>query len=118
MKNKFISKHFRFTAEDDAELKKKAKAACISEAALVRMLIHGYEPKSKPDGFNECVHQLAKLGANVGQLLAKANSLNFIDTPTLISLNNSIQTLISDMTEVYINPERVNKDGSNKTMGG
>ena len=98
-------------------LKAKAEAACVSDSALVRMLIKGYEPKPKPESFNECVHQLAKLGANVGQLLAKANSLNFIDTPTLISLNNSIQTLISDMTEVYINPERVNKDGSNKTVG-
>ena len=116
MNNKFVSKHFRFTSDDDAELKAKAKSACVTEAALVRMLIHGYEPKPKPEGFNECVHQLAKLGANVGQLLAKANSLNYIDTPMLKKMNDSIQTLISDMTEVYINPERVNSDGSNKTM--
>ena len=118
MNKKVVRRCFRFSKEENEMLKVKAEAACVSDSALVRMLIHGYEPKPKPDGFNECVHQLAKLGANVGQLLAKANSLNFIDTPTLISLSNSIQTLISDMTAVYINPERVNKDGSNKTMGG
>ena len=118
MNNRAIRRCFRFSKEENKMLKAKAAAACVSDSALVRMLIKGYEPKPKPEGFNECVHQLAKLGANVGQLLAKANSLNFIDTPTLISLSNSIQTLISDMTEVYINPERVNSDGSNKTMGG
>ena len=117
MNNKVVRRCFRFSKEENKMLKAKAEAACVSDSALVRMLIKGYEPKPKPESFNECVHQLAKLGANVGQLLAKANSLNFIDTPTLISLNNSIQTLISDMTEVYINPERVNKDGSNKTVG-
>lgn len=118
MNNRAIRRCFRFSKEENKMLKAKAAATCVSDSALVRMLIKGYEPKPKPEGFNECVHQLAKLGANVGQLLAKANSLNFIDTPTLISLSNSIQTLISDMTAVYINPERVNKDGSNKTMGG
>lgn len=118
MNNKVVRRCFRFSKDENKMLKAKAEAACVSDSALVRMLIKGYEPKPKPEGFNECVHQLAKLGANVGQLLAKANSLNFIDTPTLISLSNSIQTLISDMTEVYINPERANRDGSNKTMGG
>ncbi len=118
MNNKVVRRCFRFSKEENEMLKAKAEAVCVSDSALVRMLIKGCEPKPKPEGFNECVHQLAKLGANVGQLLAKANSLNFIDTPTLISLSNSIQTLISDMTAVYINPERVNKDGSNKTMGG
>ena len=118
MNNRAIRRCFRFSEDENKILKAKAEAACVSDSALVRMLIKGYEPKPKPEGFNECVHQLAKLGANVGQLLAKANSLNYIDTPILKKLSDSIQTLISDMTAVYINPERVNKDGSNKTMGG
>lgn len=118
MNKKVVRRCFRFSKEENEMLKVKAEAACVSDSALVRMLIKGYEPKPKPEGFNECVHQLAKLGANVSQLLAKANSLNYIDTPMLKKLNDSIQMLISDMTEVYINPERVNSDGSNKTMGG
>ena len=44
-----IEKHFLFSREEVQELQKKSKKACVSEAALVRFLLKGYEPKEKPD---------------------------------------------------------------------
>ena len=33
-----------FTRDEAQELQKKAKKACLSEGALIRLLIRGYEP--------------------------------------------------------------------------
>ena len=44
-----IKKQFWFNAEEAKDLKTKAEKAFITEAALVRMLLKGYEPKEKPD---------------------------------------------------------------------
>ena len=47
--NKTIKKQFWITPEDDKILKLKCEKACLSEAALMRYLIIGYEPREKPD---------------------------------------------------------------------
>lgn len=54
-----IIKQFRFNREEAAQLKKKAKKACLSESGLVRFLLKGYEPREKPD--DEFYHHMNKL---------------------------------------------------------
>lgn len=44
-----IKKQFWFSRDEAQDLQKKAKKACLPEAALVRLLLRGYEPKEKPD---------------------------------------------------------------------
>lgn len=44
-----IKKQFWFSAEEAEDLKRKAKKTCLTEAALIRLLIKGYEPKEQPD---------------------------------------------------------------------
>ena len=44
-----IKKQFWFSRDEAQDLQKKAKKTCLSEAALVRLLLRGYEPKEKPD---------------------------------------------------------------------
>ena len=79
-----VKKQYWLTPDEDAELKKKAKATCLTEAALTRFLINGFVPKQKPDEkVEEFLHQLIMLGNNLNKLLAKAYTLNFIDTPIL-----------------------------------
>ena len=43
-----IKKQFWFSRDEAQDLQKKAKKTCLSEAALVRLLLRGYEPKEKP----------------------------------------------------------------------
>ena len=51
---------------------------------MIRILLHGYEPKEKPDTrFYEAMRQLSAIGNNINQLAVKANTLGFIDTPML-----------------------------------
>lgn len=40
-----IKKQFWFSRDEAQDLRKKAKKTCLSEAALVRLLLRGYEPK-------------------------------------------------------------------------
>lgn len=79
-----IKKQFWFNAEEAKELKIKAEKAYITEAALVRMLVTGFEPKEKPeDRFYAAMRELSAIGNNINQLAAKANALGFIDAPML-----------------------------------
>lgn len=49
MRKRNVDKHIWFSRDEAQELQKKAKKACLSEGALIRLLIRGYEPREKPD---------------------------------------------------------------------
>jgi len=61
-----VKKQFWFSAGEAADLKEKARKTCLTEAALVRLLIKGYEPKERPDArfytaMQELTHFIRKL---------------------------------------------------------
>ena len=77
-----IKKQFWLSPQDARELKRKAKLCGITETAVIRILLHGYEPKEKPDArFYEAMRQLSAIGNNINQLAVKANTLGFIEAP-------------------------------------
>ena len=49
MRKRNVDKHIWFDRQEAQDLQKKAKKACLTEAALIRLLIRGYEPREKPD---------------------------------------------------------------------
>ena len=52
----------------------------MTEAALIRLLIRGYEPREKPDErFYDAMRELSAIGNNINQLAIKANALGFVD---------------------------------------
>ena len=70
-----IKKQFWLSRAEAADLQKKAKKACLTEAALLRLLLKGYEPRAKPDDrFYEVMRELSSIGNNLNQLAAKAHS--------------------------------------------
>ena len=81
-----IKKQFWFSRDEAQDLQKKAKKTCLSEAALVRLLLRGYEPKEKPDDrFYDAMREFSAIGNNIHQISVKANALGFIDTQKLIA---------------------------------
>ncbi len=61
-----IKKQFWFSRDEAQDLQKKAKKTCLSEAALVRLLIRGYEPKEKPDDrFYDAMREFSAIGNNI-----------------------------------------------------
>lgn len=78
--NKRIKKQFWLSPQEVAELKRKAELAGISETAVIRLLLRGYEPREKPDErFYEAMRNLSAIGNNINQLAVKANVLGFVD---------------------------------------
>lgn len=58
-----IKKQFWFSRDEAQDLQKKAKKTCLSEAALVRLLLRGYEPKEKPDDrFYDAMREFSAIG--------------------------------------------------------
>lgn len=49
MKNRTFDIYIRLTKEDAADLKRKTKMCGITQSALLRILLKGYEPREKPD---------------------------------------------------------------------
>lgn len=84
MKRRTVKKQFWFSRDEAQDLQKKAKKTCLTEAALVRLLVRGYEPKERPDErFYDTMRNLSAIGNNINQLAAKAHTLGFIDVPML-----------------------------------
>ena len=103
--NKTIKKQFWITPEDDEILKMKCEKACLSEAALMRYLIRGYEPREKPDKrFYKSMNDLSAIGRNINQIVAKANTLNFVDAPLLAEELNKLKVLRTKIEMLYLRP--------------
>lgn len=72
--------HIRLTREEAADLKRKAKICGISQSALIRILLKGYEPREKPgDRFFDVMRQMCAIGNSLNQIARKANSLGLFD---------------------------------------
>ena len=102
-----IKKQFWLSPQDARELKRKAKLCGITETAVIRILLHSYEPKEKPDArFYEAMRQLAAIGNNINQLAAKANALDFVDAPMLREEAKRWREFRLDVSRSYLLPRK------------
>ena len=70
-----IKKQFWFSPQEAKELKRKAKLCGITETAVIRILLRGYEPREKPDAiFYDTMRELSAIGNNINQLAHQANA--------------------------------------------
>lgn len=107
--NKRIKKQFWLSPDDAAELKRKARLAGLTETAVIRLLLRGYEPKEKPDSrFYEVMRELSAIGNNINQLAAKANALGFIDAPMLRNEALRWHQIQNEIEQKILLPERSN----------
>ena len=105
--NKRIKKQFWLFPQEVAELKRKAEIAGISETAVIRLLIRGYEPREKPDGnFYEAMRKLSAIGNNINQLAAKANTLGFVDAPQLKKEAERWHKFQADVERTFLRPDK------------
>ena len=104
-----IKKQFWFSRDEAQDLQKKAKKTCLSEAALVRLLLRGYEPKEKPDDrFYDAMREFSAIGNNIHQISVKANALGFIDTQKLNSELDRLHKFQADMERQFLRPGESN----------
>ena len=107
MKRRTVKKQFWFSREEAQDLQKKAKKTCLTEAALVRLLVRGYEPKERPDEhFYDVMRQLSSIGNNINQLAAQANSLSFVDAQKLQKEADRWHKFQADVERQFLRPEK------------
>ncbi|MGN0245320.1 MAG: plasmid mobilization protein [Lachnospiraceae bacterium] len=96
-----VKKQFWFSREEADDLKCKAKKTCLTEAALVRLLIKGYEPKERPDErFYLAMEELSKFTESLYALSAKA------ETNTFSEEINRWHKFQLDIEHRFLRPER------------
>lgn len=107
MKRRTVKKQFWFSRDEAQDLQKKAKKTCLTEAALVRLLVRGYEPKERPDQrFYDVMRQLSSIGNNINQLAAKANTLGFVDAPQLKKEAERWHKFQADVERTFLRPDK------------
>lgn len=107
--NKRIKKQFWLSPQEVAELKRKAELTGLSETAVVRLLIRGYELREKPDSdFYEAMRKLSAIGNNINQLAVKAHALGFIDAPMLKTEALRWHQFQADVEATFLRPQQSN----------
>ena len=103
MRKRNVDKHIWFDRQEAQDLQKKAKKACLTEAALIRLLIRGYEPREKPDErFYDAMRELSAIGNNINQLTRAVNAgyasqINLTETrKELEKIWQSLNSLLQD----------------------
>ena len=100
-----IKKQTWMNKSEALSLVRKAKKAGLTEAALIRSLVSGYEPKEKPDDrFYDVMRQLSAIGNSMNQIARKANSLGFIDATEYERQAELLQQFQLDVRRHFILP--------------
>lgn len=102
-----IEKHILLNRTEAQDLQKKAKKACLSEGALIRLLLKGYAPKEQPDErFYDVMRELSAIGNNINQLAVKANSFGFVDAVQLSKEAERWHKFQADIEREFLRPEK------------
>lgn len=84
MRKRNVQILFRLTEDEAERLDALVRRSGRSRQALLREMVNGNRLCEKPDPeFYKVMRELSGIGNRINQLAAKANALNYIDTPML-----------------------------------
>ena len=103
--------HFIGLWLDDREYKHLLKQCSISglnTSALIRHSVMGVELRPRPpDAYAALLRELSAIGNRINQLAAKANALNFVDTPMLYDEAKRWRDFRLDVGRCYLVPRKM-----------
>ena len=104
---KRIKKQFWLTEAEAADLKEKSLKTGLSQTAIIRVLLKGYEPKEKPDErFYEAMREMYAIGNNLNQIARKANSLGFIEAEMVKKELKRLQRFQLEVETKFLRPTK------------
>lgn len=107
MRKRNVQILFRLNDEEAAYLYGLVEKSGRSKEALLRSMLMGYRLCEKPDPeFYQIMRELSAIGNRINQLAAKANALDFIDTPMLREEAKKWQDFQLDVRKRYLLPKR------------
>lgn len=108
MRKRNVQILFRMTEEEAEYLYELVRKSGYSKEALLRAMVKGYRLCEKPDPeFYKILRELSAIGNRINQLAAKANTLNYIDTPMLQEEAARWRQFQTDVRKAYLLPKRV-----------
>ena len=106
--NRTIKKQFWLSKFEVQELQDKAGRACLTEAALVRYLIRGYEPKCEPSElFNVALGNLIATKERAQIILEKLEYDRSEAVSQMQKLVLMLEQVEADMEESMLVPEKL-----------
>lgn len=107
MRKRNVQVLFRLNDEEAAYLYGLVEKSGRSKEALLRSMLIGYRLCEKPDPeFYQIMRELSAIGNRINQLAAKANALDFIDTPMLRDEARKWHDFQLDVRKKYLLPKR------------
>ena len=107
MRKRNVQILFRMTEEEAEYLYELVRKSGYSKEALLRAMVKGYRLCEKPDPeFYKILRELSAIGNRINQLAAKANALDYIDTPMLQEEAARWRQFQTDVRKAYLLPKR------------
>ena len=107
MRKRNVQILFRLTAEEAEQLNELVRKSGRSKEAFLRETVKGYRLCEKPDPeFYKMMRELSAIGNRINQLAAKANALDYIDTPMLQEEAARWRQFQTDVRKAYLLPKR------------
>lgn len=107
MRKRNVQVLFHLNDEEAAYLYGLVEKSGRSKEALLRSMLMGYRLCEKPDPeFYQIMRELSAIGNRINQLAAKANALDFIDTPMLRDEARKWHDFQLDVRKKYLLPKR------------
>ena len=107
MRKRNVQILFRLNDEEAAYLYELVERSGHSKEALLRSMLMGYRLCEKPDPeFYKIMRELSAIGNRINQLAAKANALNFVDTPMLYDEAKRWRDFRLDVGRCYLVPRK------------
>lgn len=102
MKTRTTEMHLRLTPEEKETLTEKANKARLSREEFCRRILNGATVKEAPSAdVRQLLWQMRRIGGNLNQLLARANTVGFIDTVQLKKELAELRKAREVIIEVY-----------------
>ncbi len=100
-KHRPIEKRYDLNEYEASLLRIKSKQCGLREAQYIRELITGHAPKEAPGKeFYDAMNDINKIGNNINQIAAVANSTGVVDADALIWLRELYEDLKEKMLEI------------------
>ena len=108
MRNRKVQILFRLTDDEAEQLHELVRKSGRSREAFLREMVKGYQLCEKPDPeFYKIMRELSAIGNRINQLAAKANALNFVDTPMLYDEAKRWRDFRLDVSRQYLVPRKM-----------
>lgn len=103
---------FRLNESEAEYLNRLVARSGYSREAFLRAMVQGYQLCERPEPqFYQIMRELSAIGNRVNQLAAKANALEYIDTPMLKQEVKKWHDFQLDVRKKYLLPRKPTENG-------